>query len=85
MILTAAQKYLASLYEQAIDLGLDIDAIRHYLIERGVKRTPLQLEDELENVYGFYDYVASHPPAPVMGVREWDRAVDLKRSPSAHP
>lgn len=75
VMLTASQKFLASLYEQAVDQGLDVDAMRKYLLERGVKRTPLQLEDELENVYGFYGYPASHPPKPVMSVAEYDRTV----------
>jgi hypothetical protein len=73
MTLTAAQKYLASLYEEAIDLDLDTDQIRRYLLDRGVKRIPLQLQDELQNTFGFYGYAASHPPRPVIGVKEWDR------------
>jgi hypothetical protein len=75
MRLTAAQKFLASLYEQAVDQGLDVEEMRKYLLERGVKRTPLQLEDELERAMGFYGYAASHPPKPVINVREWDRTV----------
>lgn len=74
--LTPAEKYIAGLYEEAVDLGLDIHSMRSYLLSHGVKRTPLQLEDELENTYGFYDYAASHPPKQMMSVREWDRAVD---------
>lgn len=76
MRLTAAQQFLASVYEEAVDQGLDVDAMRRYLLERGIKRTPLQVEDELQNTFGFYGYAASHPPRPVMSVKAWDRAVD---------
>jgi hypothetical protein len=79
MTLTPAQKYIAQIYENAVDLGLDVEAMRRYLLERGVKRTPLQVEDELERLYGFHGYAASHRPTPVMSVREWDKAVERGR------
>jgi hypothetical protein len=60
MTLTAAQKYVGSIYEQAVDLALDLDAMRRLLLDRRIKRTPLQIENDLENVYGFYRYAASH-------------------------
>jgi hypothetical protein len=69
MSLTPAQKYLASIYEQAVDLGLDVEAMRKYLLGRGVKRTPLQLEHELENLCGFYGYAAP-PPSQASDERE---------------
>jgi hypothetical protein len=75
MTLTAAQKFLASLYEEAVDRGLDVDEMRKYLLYRGVKRAPLQLQSELENVCGFYGYLAAHPPKPIMSAAEWDRTV----------
>lgn len=73
MMLTASQNFLASLYEQAVDQGLDIEEVRKYMLSKGVKRTPLQLEDELENTFGFYGYAALHPPKPIMSTKEWDR------------
>jgi hypothetical protein len=76
MTLTAAQKYVGSIYEQAVDLALDLEAMRRYLLDRGIKRTPLQIDDDLESVFGFYGYAASHPPKPMMSVREWDRSVE---------
>lgn len=76
MELTPMQIYVASLYEEAVDLGLDVDTIRKHLLERGVKRTPLQLEDDLENVYGFYGYYSSHKAEPAMSVAAYDMSIE---------
>ena len=72
MTLTAAQKYVAGLYEQAVDAGLDLNEMMKYLFDRGIKRTPYRLEYELETVFSFFGYVASHPLKPIVGGREWD-------------
>lgn len=73
MILTAAQKYLASLYESCIDADMDTDEIRRYLLANGVVRTPGQVAWELEHVFCFTRYADNHPPKPVMSAAEWDR------------
>jgi hypothetical protein len=75
MILTASQKYLAGLYEQAVDADLDTDQIRRYLLGKGVVKTPGQVAYELEHIYGFLGYANSHPPKPVISAAEWDRTV----------
>lgn len=74
--MTAADRYIASLYESAIGLRLDLDAMRRYLLERGVKRTPAQLVFDLDERYCFYGYASRHPaPAPV-DLDAIDRAID---------
>lgn len=76
MTLTTAQKYVGMLYERAVDLDLDLDEVRRYLLEHGVVRTPGQVAYELEHVYEFHQYAATHQPKPVISLRDWDKAVE---------
>lgn len=73
--MTPATRYIASLYEQAVDADMDIDEVRKYLLTQGVLRTPGQIAYELEHVYEFHQYVATHQPKPVISVRDYDRAI----------
>ena len=73
--MTPAQKYIASLYEQAVDACLDTNQVRRYLLDRGVLRTPGQVAWELEHEFGFIGYADSHQPAPAMSQAAYDRAV----------
>lgn len=76
-MLSTAQKYIARRYEQAVDLGLDLDALRAYLLAHGIKHTPAQVVHQLDNVLCFAGYAASHP-APVVDVRAYDRTTARK-------
>lgn len=76
MKLTTAQNYLATLYENAVDARMDIDAMRLYLLEQGVRRTPAQLVDELENTFGFLAYAARHPAPAKPDTRALDALID---------
>ncbi len=73
--MNAAQKYLARLYEDAVDRGLDVEAIRHRLAARGIPRTPAMVRDDLDNVFCFAGYYASHQPAPALSAKEFDAAI----------
>jgi hypothetical protein len=73
MILTAQQKYLASLYENCIDADMDTGEIRRYLLAKGVVRTPGTVAWELQHVFCFTGYADSHPPKPVIGLADWLR------------
>ena len=77
--MNAASKYLARLYETAIDAGLDTEAIRLYLASRGIARSPAMVRDDLDNVYSFHGYYASHQPASTPCVYAFDRAIDQGR------
>lgn len=77
--MNAASKYLARLYELAVDRGLDTEAIRLHLLSRGVARSPAQVAYDLNHVFCFTGYAASHPPVPARTVKEWDRAIDQGR------
>lgn len=76
MKLTTAQNYLATLYENAVDASLDIDAMRLYLLEQGVRRTPAQLVDELENTFGFLGYASRHVAPAKPDTRALDALID---------
>jgi len=65
-MLTTAQNYIASRYEQAVGLRLNLDEVRAYLMAHGIPRTPAQVVYDLDETYQFYGYAASHAaPAPV--------------------
>lgn len=74
-MLTPAQNYIASRYEQAVGLRLNLDEVRAYLLAHGIPRTPAQVVHELDTVYEFYGYAASHA-APLVNLDAIDRAID---------
>jgi hypothetical protein len=74
MRLTAAQKYACGLYEQVIGRDMDVEEIRRYLLSKGIVRTPGTVKYELEHVFSFTGYAASHPPTPQPSMAEWLRA-----------
>jgi hypothetical protein len=73
--MNAAQKYLARLYEWAIDANLDVEAIRLYLAARGIARSPAMIRHDLDVVYQFAGYSDSHQPAPAMSAQQWDAQI----------
>lgn len=91
--MTPADRYIASLYESAIGLRLNLDEVRAYLLAHGVKRTPAAVVHDLDEVYAFAGYTASHPaPAPVSTAvldkiidRMPDRDIKLLPIPTAWP
>lgn len=74
--LTPAQNYLSTLYEHAVDADMDIDAMRLYLLDQGVKRSPAQLVDELENTFGFLGYAKRRPAPAKPDTRMLDALID---------
>jgi hypothetical protein len=71
----ATFRYIGAIYESCIDRGLDLAAIRHHLASHGIARTPAQVAHDLDNVFSFAGYSASHQPAPAESVQEWDAKV----------
>ena len=73
--MNAASKYLARLYETAVDSGLDVGAIRLHLASHGVARSPAMVRHELDNVFSFCGYADSHPAPVEVSQAEFDRQI----------
>lgn len=77
--MTPAEHYIAGHYERAIDLDLDVDALRLYLLAHGIKRTPFQVLHELA-VFGFAGYADTHKAPAMLSEAEFIKlpVADLK-------
>lgn len=71
--MNAASRYLAGLYEQAIDRGLNVEALRLHLASRGIARSPAMIRHELDHVFEFAGYADSHPAPAAMSLTQIDR------------
>ena len=72
----ASFNYIASIYEAAVDNGLDVHAIRLLLAERGIRRTPAQVVHDLDTVFEFTAYADSHPAPARQTVKQFDASID---------
>lgn len=64
-ITKSGHAYLATQYENAVDRGLDVAAIHRHLLHLGIARTRREVVHDLEHVYQFHGYAATHPaPLP---------------------
>jgi hypothetical protein len=75
-MLTPAQKYIASRYEQAVGLRLNLDEVRAYLLAHGIKRTPAQVVHDLDETYQFYGYADSHAAPAHVSTAVLDKIID---------
>ena len=75
-MLTTAQNYIASRYEEAVGLRLNLDEVRAYLLAHGIKRTPAQVVHELDETYQFYGYASSHPAPAQVSTAQLDKIID---------
>jgi hypothetical protein len=75
-ITKAGHAYLATQYEQAVDAGMDVEAIRRHLHHLGILRSPAQLRHDLDVTYAFAGYWASHPAPLPLDVAALDKAID---------
>jgi len=73
---TATFNYVASLYESAVDSGLDVQAIRLFLAEHGIRRTPAQVVHDLDYMYAFTGYADSHPAPAMKTAAELDKELE---------
>lgn len=71
----SAAKYIARLYEEAIARELDLSQIRSHLAARGVIRSAFQVKDDLDTVYCFAGYSASHPAPAVLSLKQIDAGI----------
>lgn len=73
--MNAASRYIAGLYESAVDRGLHLEAIRLELASRGIPRSAAQVRHDLDSVYCFHGYSDTHPPAEVIPASQWDAQI----------
>jgi hypothetical protein len=71
----AAFRHIGTIYESCTARGLDLTAIRHHAASRGLARTPAQVAYDLDTVFSFAGYTASHQPAPALSVKEFDAQI----------
>lgn len=74
--MTASFNYIAAQYEAAVDKGLDVHAIRLFLAEHGIRRTPAQVAHDLTYVYQFTGYADSHPAPPPINLAALDSSME---------
>lgn len=80
-MLTTAQKYIASRYEEAVGLRFNLDEVRAYLLAHGIPRTPAQVLFDLDETYQFYGYASSHAAPAHVSTAVLDKIID--RMPDA--
>lgn len=72
--MNAASKYLARLYEAAVDRGLHVEDIRLHLASRGIARSPAMIRHDLDHVFAFAGYADSHPAPVALSLAQIDQS-----------
>jgi hypothetical protein len=70
--MTPAARYIGSVYESCVDRRLNLAQIKDYLATHGIRRLASQVVHELDNVYCFAGYSASHPAPAVLTLKQID-------------
>lgn len=78
--LTPAQTYLCRLYETCVDADMDVEAVRLYLLDQGIRKTPAMIVDDLEHTFGFLGYAASHPAPAKPDTFKLDALIQLEHN-----
>ena len=74
--MTPAFKYVAGIYETAVDAGMNVAEIQAHLRENGIVRSLWQVRNDLNNVFGFTGFADAHTAPPRPDVAELDRIID---------
>ncbi|MBB6135985.1 hypothetical protein HD842_004162 [Massilia aurea] len=73
--------YLGDVYEQAVDAGLNLTEIQAHLSKRGIHKGLMAIRYDLDHVFSFSGYAASHPAPAYQTLAEID-AVLRQRQPA---
>jgi hypothetical protein len=73
--------YLGDIYEEAVDAGLNLIEIQAHLSKRGIHKGLLAIRYDLDHVFSFAGYAASHPAPAYLTLAEID-AVLQRRQPA---
>lgn len=71
----AAFKYLGKIYEECVDEGMNLREIQCTLARKGAGRSLYQVKHDLDHVFRFTGYAASHPAPAIQSMAEFDRLV----------
>jgi len=79
-------KHLGAIYEQCVDLRLNLKDIQTHLGVKGIHKPMLAIKHDLDNVFCFDGYAERHPAPAPLDVLAFDKAVDrLTGSEKAWP
>lgn len=73
--------YLGDIYEEAVDAGLNLTEIQAHLSKRGIHKGLMAIRYDLDHVFSFAGYAASHPAPAYQTLAEID-AVLRQRQPA---
>lgn len=73
--------YMGDIYEEAVDAGLNLIEIQAHLSKRGIHKGLMAIRYDLDHVFSFAGYAASHPAPAYMTLAEID-AVLQRRKPA---
>jgi len=73
--------YLGDIYEDAVDAGLNLTEIQAHLSKRGIHKGLMAIRYDLDHVFAFSGYAASHPAPAYQTLAEID-AVLRQRQPA---
>lgn len=77
--MNAAFNYVGRIYESLVDAHLDLGQIGQELFRRGIPRTPAQIVHDLDSVYQFAGYSASHPAPAAPTQKQIDAEIERSR------
>lgn len=73
--------YMGDIYEEAVDAGLNLIEIQAHLSKRGIHKGLMAIRYDLDHVFSFAGYAASHPAPAYQTLAEID-AVLRQRQPA---
>lgn len=73
--------YMGDIYEEAVDAGLNLIEIQAHLSKRGIHKGLMAIRYDLDHVFSFAGYAASHPAPAYQSLAEID-AVLRQRQPA---
>jgi hypothetical protein len=71
--------YLGDIYEEAVDAGLNITEIQAHLSKRGIHKGLMAIRYDLDHVFSFAGYAASHPAPAYKTLAEIDAALQRRK------
>ena len=68
----SAFNFLGGIYEEAVDRGYNVVEIQAHLSRRGIHKSVAAVKHDLDNVFQFHQYAATHPAPPIQTYAQID-------------